>query len=51
MANQRATRFAFEITGNPATNPTKVRQLGTVPFFLIGTDHPLFRLMPLCLKR
>lgn len=51
MANQRATRFAFEITGNPATNPTKVRQLGTVPFFLIGTDHPLVRLMPLCLKR
>jgi hypothetical protein len=46
MANQRTTRFAFEITGNPATNPTKIKQLGTVPFFLIGTDNPLFQLMP-----
>ena len=46
MANPRATRFVFEIAGNPATTPTKIRQLGAVPFFLMGPDHPLFLLLP-----
>ena len=46
MANPRATRFVFEIAGNPATTPTKFRQLGAVPFFLMGPDHPLFLLLP-----
>ena len=46
MANQRPSRFVFEITGNPSTTATKIRQLSTVPFFLIGTDNPLSRLLP-----
>ena len=34
------------MTGNPATTPTKIRQLGAVPFFLMGPDHHLFLLLP-----
>ena len=42
----RASTFVFEIAGNPAITPTKIRQLGAVPFFLTGPDHPLFLLLP-----
>ena len=47
MANPRTSRFTFEIAGNPTTTrPTRIKQLATVPFMLIGPDNPLAQLLP-----
>ena len=46
MATPRTSRLTFEIAGNPTTTPTKIKQLATVPFMLIGPDHPLAQLLP-----
>lgn len=46
MANPRTSRFTFEIAGNPTTTPTRIKQLATIPFMLIGPDNPLAQLLP-----